>query len=46
MEDSRELRGVLEKSFETEGPTLIAVPIDYRENPKLTERLGDIACPI
>ena len=46
VEDSRELRGVLEKSFETEGPTLIAVPIDYRENPKLTERLGNIACPI
>jgi len=46
VEDSRELRAVLEKSFETEGPTLIAVPIDYRENPKLTERLGDIACPI
>jgi len=46
VEDSRELRAVLEKSFETEGPSLIAVPIDYRENPKLTERLGDIACPI
>ena len=46
VEDSRALRPVLEKSFETEGPTLIAVPIDYRENPKLTERLGNIACPI
>ena len=46
VEDSRELRVVLEESFETEGPSLIAVPIDYRENPKLTERLGDIACPI
>jgi len=46
VEDSRELRAVLEKSFETAGPSLIAVPIDYRENPKLTERLGDIACPI
>ena len=26
--------------------SLIVIPIDYRENRLLTERLGDIACPI
>ncbi len=46
VERSTELRGALEKSFEIEGPVLLSVPIDYRENPKLTERLGHIACPI
>ncbi len=38
--------GVLEKAFTEPGPSLIVVPIDYDENFKLTERLGDIACPI
>ena len=31
---------------DTPGPNLIVVPIDYRENRLLTERLGNIACPI
>lgn len=43
---SRDLRGVLEESFETPGPSLVVVPIDYRENQLLTERLGNIAYPI
>jgi acetolactate synthase-1/2/3 large subunit len=43
---SRDLSAVLEESFEAEGPSLVVVPIDYRENQLLTERLGDIACPI
>jgi len=43
---SRDLREVLEQSFEAEGPSLVVVPIDYRENQLLTERLGNIACPI
>ena len=43
---SRDLSAVLEESFETEGPSLVVVPIDYRENQLLTERLGNIACPI
>jgi acetolactate synthase-1/2/3 large subunit len=43
---SRDLKEVLEKSFEADGPSLVVVPIDYRENKLLTERLGNIACPI
>ena len=43
---SRDLRDLLEKAFTEPGPSLIAVPIDYRENALLTERLGDITCPI
>ena len=46
VENSKDLVATLEKAFEEEGPSLIVIPIDYRENLKLTERLGDIACPI
>ncbi len=46
VEKSRELLGVLERAFEEEGPSLVVIPIDYRENPLLTERLGAITCPI
>jgi len=28
------------------GPSLIVVPIDYRENEKLSERLGELTCSI
>jgi len=35
-----------QKAFAEEGPSLIAVPIDYRENRLLTQRLGDIVCSI
>ena len=44
--NSRDLKGILESAFKESGPSLIVVPIDYRENVKLTERLGDIVCPI
>jgi len=43
---SIDLSNVLEQAFNESGPSLIVIPIDYRENLKLTERLGDIACPI
>ena len=43
---SEDLQGTLEEAFQTPGPSLLAIPIDYRENAKLTERLGNIACPI
>ena len=46
IENSKELVGALEKAFNEEGPSLIVVPIDYRENMILTERLGNISCPI
>jgi len=43
---SRELVDTLEAAFREPGPSLVVVPIDYRENPKLTERLGKIVCSI
>ncbi len=46
VENARDLKPALEKAFASKGPCLISVPIDYRENPLLTERLGNIACPI
>lgn len=46
VERSADLANALEGAFRTPGPSLVAVPIDYSENPKLTARLGDIVCPI
>ncbi len=39
---SRELRGVLDRALAEEGPSLVVIPIDYRENELLTARLGAI----
>ena len=41
-----ELLPALEEAFQQAGPALIAVPVDYRENRKLTARLGDLVCTI
>jgi acetolactate synthase-1/2/3 large subunit len=46
VENARDLRPALEKAFAADRPALVVVPIDYDENQKLTERLGNIACPI
>jgi acetolactate synthase-1/2/3 large subunit len=46
VENSRDLAGVLRQALDEKGPSLIVVPIDYRENMLLTKRLGDIACSI
>ena len=46
LTQSSEIKNVLQQAFNESGPSLIVVPIDYAENMKLTERLGDIACPI
>lgn len=43
---SADLAGKLEEAFGSEVPVVLALPIDYRENALLTERLGNIACPI
>ncbi len=43
---SSDLAGVLEQTFAESGPSLVVVPIDYRENGLLTERLGNIVCAI
>jgi acetolactate synthase-1/2/3 large subunit len=36
----------LEAALSESGPSLVVVPIDYRENDLLTKRLGNIAVPI
>ncbi len=41
-----ELPAALDEAFAQDGPALIAVPVDYRENRKLTERLGVLVCSI
>jgi acetolactate synthase-1/2/3 large subunit len=43
VERSRELRATLERAFAEPGPSLVAIPIDYRENLLLTARLGEIS---
>ena len=45
-ERSVDLRYTLEQAFTETGPSLVVIPIDYAENQKLTERLGNIVCPI
>jgi acetolactate synthase-1/2/3 large subunit len=45
-ERSADFKDTLEESFQAEGPSLVVIPIDYDENNRLTERLGNIACPI
>ncbi|HEU0237407.1 MAG TPA: acetolactate synthase large subunit [Candidatus Limnocylindrales bacterium] len=38
-----ELLPVLRRALEVDGPTLVEVPIDYRENLRLTEHLGALS---
>jgi acetolactate synthase-1/2/3 large subunit len=46
VERSRDLVGTLEKAFAANQPALVSLPIDYRENAILSERLGELICPI
>ncbi len=46
VDHSVDLQGALRAALDEAGPSLVVVPIDYRENDKLTQRLGDIVCPI
>lgn len=46
VENSRDLTAVLLQALSEKGPSLVVIPIDYRENLKLSERLGQIVCPI
>ncbi|MEQ8747024.1 acetolactate synthase large subunit [Pyruvatibacter sp.] len=40
--NARDLRGALDTALAYKGPSLLVIPIDYRENVLLTERLGQI----
>lgn len=44
IHDSGDLRTGIERAFAQRGPSLLVVPIDYRENAILTRRLGELAC--
>jgi len=46
VKNSRDLRASLDAALDETGPSLVVVPIDYAENMGLTERLGNITCPI
>ncbi|MCZ6528806.1 MAG: acetolactate synthase large subunit [Chloroflexi bacterium] len=46
VNESGGLMGALEEAFAADAPVILSLPIDYDENLKLTERLGQIACPI
>ncbi len=46
VDSSAALASVLESVLGEQGPSLVVVPIDYDENPRLTKRLGEIVCPI
>ena len=43
---AEQLVPTLQEAFRQDGPALIAVPVDYAENRKLTARLGAIEIPI
>ena len=43
---AEDLGGALEEAFASDVPTILALPIDYRENMKLTQRLGEIQVTI
>ncbi|MFQ5634551.1 MAG: thiamine pyrophosphate-dependent enzyme, partial [Gammaproteobacteria bacterium] len=44
--DSEDLAGALEGAFGEHGPSLVVIPIDYRENALLTKKLGEITANI
>ncbi len=46
VHNSADLATTLEAAFEEKGPSLVVIPIDYRENPLLTKKLGEITCTI
>lgn len=41
-----ELSAALAAAFDSARPTVIDCPVDYAENRRLTERLGQLVCPI
>ena len=46
LDGSDQMKSALEEAFAQDGPALIAVPVDYSENQKLTKRLGEIEVAI
>ena len=46
VKNATDLAGALDAAFEESGPSLVVIPIDYRENQLLTKKLGEINCVI
>ncbi len=46
VEKAQDLAATLEKAFADNTVVIIDVPVDYSENMKLTEKLGQLVCPI
>lgn len=46
VEEASELVPTLEKAFADDTVVVIDVPVDYSENMKLTEKLGQLVCPV
>lgn len=46
VRNARDLRPALEKALAAPGPSLAVMPVDYRENALLTQRMGRMICPI
>ena len=46
VESARQLGSILAEALAHDGPSIVDVPVDYRENAKLTARLGQLVCPI
>ena len=46
VKDSADLQSTLETAFNDGAPSLVVVPIDYRENMLLTKRLGELTIPM
>ncbi len=46
IKENDDLAEVLTEAFRMDKPVVIDCPVDYRENIKLTERLGKLVCPV
>ena len=46
VKNAVDLAGTLDTALKESGPSLVVIPIDYRENPLLTKKLGEIQCTI
>ncbi|MEL7185905.1 MAG: acetolactate synthase large subunit [Pseudomonadota bacterium] len=42
VHDAEDLEGALDGAFKESGPSLVVIPIDYRENQLLTKKLGEL----
>ena len=46
VDKAADLAGAIDTALAHRGPSLIVIPVDYRENALLSRRLGEIGCPI